>query len=140
MDDAKTKPTTASVDAFLGQINDVDRRADAQALLHLMHTATGETPVMWGPSIVGFGAYRTIYDSGRKVEAPLVAFSPRKRELVVYVMPGFAEYEPLLAKLGRHKTGKACLYIGRLAGVDMSVLGEIVQRSAKSMRQKYGAN
>ncbi len=138
MDQAKTKPTTASVEAFLGQINDEARHADAQALLQLMRTATGEAPVMWGPSIVGFGVYRAAYESGRKVEAPLAAFSPRKRELVVYGMSGFAEYAQLLAKLGKHKTGKSCLYIGRLAAVDMTVLGEIVHRSVEATRQKYG--
>src|SRR3954463_7210598 len=104
-------PTSADVDAFLEAVPDKNRRADAHALCELMRSVTGEPPVMWGPSIVGFGSYEDRYESGRTGEAPLVGFSPRKANLVVYLVGGFeGRYPKLLDKLGPHTIGKACLY------------------------------
>ena len=130
----KTQRTGASVRAFIDAVADRERRADAQRLLAWMRELTGEKPAMYGPSIVGFGAYESATG-----EWPLVAFSPRKANLVLYVMPGFAEYGPLLARLGRHKTGKSCLYLRKLADVDPRVLRELILRSVAAMREKHGA-
>src|ERR1700693_6365652 len=117
MTENKTKPTKVSVVAFIGALTDPARRADAKALVKLMQNATGERPKMWGPSIIGFGSYHYTYDSGREGDMPLAGFSPRKAATVVYGMTGSSDPEALLAKLGRHTTGKGCLYIKRLADV-----------------------
>jgi hypothetical protein len=131
----KTVPTTVPVRDFLAAAagEDPQRLADCQQLVKVMQTATGEKPVMWGPSIVGFGTYRYVYDSGRSGTSPLVGFSPRKGDIVVYVVPGVARYEKQLAALGRHKTGKVCLYLKRLADVDLAVLEQIVADSVQAM-------
>jgi hypothetical protein len=136
MAENKTAPTAASVQGFLSSIEDAERRADAQALCALLAEASGEAPVMWGPSIVGFGSYAYAYESGRKGSVPLVSFSPRKANLVLYIVPGFSEYGALLARLGKHKTGKSCLYLNRLADADLDVLCEMAARSAAAMRAK----
>jgi len=133
MAEPKTKKTAASVTAFIDAVDNEVRRADAKAVLRLMKDVTGEKAAMWGPSIVGFGAYRSA--SG---DWPIVGFSPRKSNLVLYIMPGFAQYEALLKKLGKHKTGKSCLYLNKLADVDMAVLRELVERSVAHMRAKHG--
>ncbi len=104
-----------------------------------MKRVTGNKPAMWGSSIVGFGTYHYQYPSGREGDAPLVGFSPRKGNLTVYVLPGVLPLSPLLAKLGKHKTGKGCLYIKRLADVDVGVLEAIIDRSVKSTRDRYGS-
>ena len=125
-------PTSADVDVFLEAVPDEDRRADAHALLELMRSITGEPPVMWGPSIVGFGSYHYRYESGRTGDAPLAGFSPRKVNLVVYLVGGFADrYPALLKQLGPHKAGKACLYLKRLGDVDLDVLGQLIERSMR---------
>ena len=125
-------PTSADVDSFLEAVPDERRRADAQALLELMRSITGEPPVMWGPSIVGFGSYHYRYESGRTGDAPLAAFSPRKANLVVYLVGGFEDrYPELLEQLGPHKSGKTCLYLKRLGDVDLSVLRQLIERSAR---------
>jgi len=125
-------PTSADVDVFLEAVPDEDRRADAHALLELMRSITGEPPVMWGPSIVGFGSYHYRYESGRTGDAPLAGFSPRKVNLVVYPVGGFADrYPALLKQLGPHKAGKACLYLKRLGDVDLDVLGQLIERSMR---------
>lgn len=111
MADNKTKPTKISVEAFLDSVTDAGKRADALALIDLMRSATGEKPVMWGPSIVGFGSYHYRYESGREGDSPIVGFSPRKAALVLYIVTGFLGAEPLLAKLGKHTTGKSCFYV-----------------------------
>lgn len=133
MAEPKTKKTTASVTAFIDAVENDVRRADAKAVLKLMKDVTGEKAAMWGPSIIGFGAYKAT--SG---DWPIVGFSPRKTNLVLYVMPGFAQYDALLKKLGKHKTGKSCLYLNRLADVDQVVLRELVERSVAHMRAKHG--
>jgi len=137
MAEAKTKKTTASVADFLNAIEDEGRRADAKAIVKLMKEVTGEKPAMWGPAIVGFGAYAYTYESGRKGDWPIICFSPRKANLTLYIMSGFAEYAPLMKKLGKHKSGKACLYINRLSDVDPVVLRELVERSVAYVRAKY---
>lgn len=127
-----TVPTGASVDNFLAAVPDDRRRADAERLCALLREATGEAPVMWGPSIVGFGTYRYTYAGGRTGDWPLVGFSPRKQQLVVYLVGGYEErYPSVLARLGPHKTGKGCLYLKRLDDVDESALRELVDRTVR---------
>lgn len=137
MAENKTKPTQASVAAFIGKIADETTRADARTLVRLMQAATGEKPRLWGPSIVGFGRVHYVYDSGREGDMPLVGFSPRKPAIVLYVARGFPGFEALLARLGRHRTTVSCLYVRRLADVDPAVLKEIVVESVAWMRAKY---
>src|SRR5271156_5476844 len=129
MADSKTKPTQISVAAYLDALTDETKRADAKALVKLMQSATGEKPKMWGPSIVGFGSYHYTYESGREGDMPLVGFSPRKAATVLYVTMGFDGAETLLAKLGKHTTGKGCLYIKKLAHVDIRVLETLVEKA-----------
>ena len=128
MAETKTKPTEVSVDEFLDGVAHPVRRADGKALRSMMEKVTGEPATMWGPSIVGFGSYHYRYASGHEGDAPRAGFSPRSANLVLYV-GGFAEYEALLARLGKHKRSKSCLYLGKLADVDAAVLEEIVRRS-----------
>ena len=136
MAELKTKETKASVAAFLNKISDVQRRKDCQTVLELMQRATGEKPKMWGSSIVGFGRYKYRYASGREGEWPIIGFSPRKTDLTLYIMPGFEEYaDALLAKLGKCKTGKSCLYIKRLDDVEIPVLKKLISKSVAKVRQ-----
>lgn len=137
MAELKTQKTKASVAGFLASVDDESRRSDAKAVDKMFREITGEKPAMWGDSIVGYGAYRYKYDSGREGEWMRAGFSPRKNNLVLYIMPGFDEYASLLKRLGKHKTGKSCLYIGRLSDVDETVLRELIARSWKSMQAKY---
>ncbi|MEJ2159157.1 MAG: DUF1801 domain-containing protein [Chromatiales bacterium] len=134
----KTRETAASVEEFLNGIENRTRREDGLAMLDLMREVTGEEARMWGSSIVGFGIYHYVYESGREGDAMLTGFSPRKQNLAIYVMPGFSAYDSLLDKLGKHKTGKSCLYINKLADVDLKVLRTLVRRSVQVMRKKYG--
>jgi hypothetical protein len=128
MAETKTKPTAVSVDAFLDGVAQPVRRADGKALRAMMERLTGEPALMWGPSIVGFGRYHYRYASGHEGDTCRVGFSPRSANLVLYV-GGFPEYEALLAQLGKHKRSKACLYLGKLADVDLAVVEEIVRRT-----------
>ncbi|HWT23447.1 MAG TPA: DUF1801 domain-containing protein [Solirubrobacteraceae bacterium] len=125
----KTTPTDADVDAFLDAVEDPRKREDSRALCRLMAEETGERATLWGSSIVGFGSYHYRYASGREGDWPAVAFSPRKQNLTLYLMDGFSGYGELLERLGRHSTGKSCLYLKRLADVDEGVLREMVRRS-----------
>ena len=129
----KTQRTAASVPAFLKSIADDDRRKDCQTLVRIMKRAVGAEPKMWGSSIVGFGHYHYKYASGRENDWFLAGFSPRKQDLTLYIMAGFDHYDALLAKLGKHKTGKSCLYLKRLADVDVAVLEELISASVKHM-------
>jgi hypothetical protein len=138
MAEMKTKPTKMSVANFLASVEDETRRKDAKALDRVFREITGAKPTMWGPSIVGYGTYRYKYASGREGDWPRAGFSPRKSSLVLYIMPGFARYDALLKKLGKHKTGKSCLYINRLSDVDEGVLRELIERSWRRMAEKYG--
>ena len=133
MAENKTKPTKISVAAFLDACAE-ERRADAKALAKLMQMASGEKAAMWGPSIVGFGSYHYVYESGRQGDAPIVGFSPRKAALVLYGTTGFKGAEALLGKLGKHTTGKGCLYIKKLADVDVKVLKTLVGEASKAKR------
>ena len=128
MAEIKTKPTQADVDDFIASVEKPVRRADARVLRDLMERVTGEPATMWGPSIVGFGSYHYRYASGHEGDACRLGFSPRSANLVLYV-GGFPDYEALLAKLGKHKRSKACLYLNKLADVDMAVLEEIARRT-----------
>ena len=137
MSDLKTRPTASSVDAFIDAVDEEHKRADCRAVARLMAETTGAEGVMWGSSIVGFGSYHYRYASGREGDFFEAGFSPRKRALTIYVMAGFAEYEDLLAKLGKYSTGKSCLYVKRLADVDLDVLREMLNRSVAYIRAKY---
>jgi hypothetical protein len=137
MSQLKTAPTKARVSAFLKAIPDEQRRADCQALARLMKRITRAQPTMWGPSIVGFGRYHYRYESGREGDWFLTGFSPRKQALTVYVMAGFSRYPSLMRKLGRHKTGSSCLYLRKLADVDLAVLEALITESVKHVRRTY---
>ena len=137
MSDLKTTPNNASVKDFLNQVEPEQKRQDAFEILRMMKEVTGAEPQMWGPSIVGFGAYHYKYESGREGDWFLVGFSPRKQNLTLYIMAGFKRYEELLAKLGKHKTGKSCLYLNKLADVDQKVLREMVAASVEYLSKKY---
>ncbi len=129
MVELKTKQNKASVTGFLRGIEDPQRRKDCRAVLELMKEVTGSRPKMWGDSIVGFGSYHYKYASGREGDWFVTGFSPRKANLTLYIMAGFSRYKELLAKLGKHKTGKSCLYIKRLADVDLAILRQLVKDS-----------
>lgn len=137
MAENKTRPGTASVAQFLNSIENDQRRADAKKVAAMMRKATGKRAKLWGTSIIGFGRYHYKYESGREGDAMLVGLSPRKQNLAVYIMPGFAEFSGLMKKLGKHKTGKSCLYINKLDDVDESVLQQLIERSVKVMRKRY---
>lgn len=137
MAELKTKPTKQSVAAFLAKVADATKREDAKTLIAMMKDVTKQDPVMWGTSIIGFGTFRYKYASGREGDWPVVGLSPRKQNLTVYVMPGFDEFEDLLAKLGKHSTGSSCLYIKRLADIDVPTLKKIVVRAVAKMKKKY---
>ena len=137
MADNKTQPTKLSVAEFIDALTDQTKRTDAKALVKLMQSVTGEKPKMWGPSIIGFGSYHYKYESGREGDMPLAGFSPRKAATVLYGMTGFNDSEALLAKLGKHTTGKGCLYIKKLANVDHKVLEALVVKSVAAMRARY---
>ena len=143
MAETKTRPTAVSVVSFIDSLDPPGRREDARALCAMLERVTGERPQMWGPSIVGFGSYHYKYDSGHEGTACRVGFSPRKGQLVLYVLTGYMEEDgreaELLARLGRHKTGKSCLYINKLADVDMDVLEALVARSWAWMNARYPA-
>ncbi|MGO8935127.1 MAG: DUF1801 domain-containing protein [Terracidiphilus sp.] len=137
MAENKTKPTTISVPAFLDACADEVRRADAKALAKLMQKVTGNKPSMWGPSIVGFGSHHYIYESGREGDMLIVGFSPRKAANVLYGTIGFAGADALLAKLGKCTTGKGCLYIKKLADVDVKVLETLIKKAVAATRARH---
>jgi len=128
----KTVPTIKSVTEFINSIPEEDRKQDCRVVLEMMESTTGEKGVMWGDSIVGFGLYHYVYATGREGDMPKVGFSPRKQALTVYLSYGFENYVDLLTKLGKHKTGKICLYINHLSDVDLDVLKELILRSYKA--------
>jgi len=136
MAENKTKPTKLSVTAFIDALTDPTRRADAKVLVSLMQNAASEKPKMWGPSIIGFGNYHYAYASGREGDMPLIAFSPRKAAIVLYSMLACSDSEALLAKLGKHSTGKGCLYIKKLADVDQQVLKTMIRKSLAASRAR----
>ena len=137
MEGAKTKQNNADVDNYIDSIEHPKRQRDARRLLALMRDITGEAPKMWGSSIVGFGSYHYRYASGREGDWPIVGFAPRKQNLVLYIMPGFAQYDDLLARLGKYRTGKSCLYVNKLDDVDESVLAKLIRDSVAEMKRRY---
>jgi hypothetical protein len=133
----KTKPTEVSAESHIAAIANEEQRNDAQTLLALMRRVTRQEAVMWGPSIVGFGSYHYKYASGREGDSALTGFAVRGNELVVYIAPDFEGRDVLLAKLGKHKTGKVCVYIKRLANVDLTVLETLIARSIADTKRRY---
>lgn len=131
MAEPKTKPTKASVKEFLNKIPDKERRDDCFAVAKIMEEITGDKPKMWGPSIVGFGTWHYKYASGREGDWPIAAFSPRKKDLTLYLTPGFEKDTELMEKLGKHGTGKSCLYIKRLADIHVPTLKKLIKQSVK---------
>lgn len=132
MADLKTVPTRASVDKFLKGISDEKKRADCYQILEIMSKATRSQPKMWGKSIVGFGDYHYVYASGREGDWFITGFSPRKQNLTLYMMGGFEQFPELMQQLGKHSTGKGCLYINRLEDVDLKVLKKLITQSVKA--------
>jgi len=133
----KTIPTSKSVTDFLDTVENEKKRADCYVLLDLMRDVTGFEPVMWGDSIVGFGEYHYKYASGREGDMFLSGFSPRKQNFSLYIMAGFDEYDDLMAKLGKHKTGKSCLYIKKTEDIDLDVLRDLVKQSVVHVAAMY---
>ncbi|MGI8704507.1 MAG: DUF1801 domain-containing protein [Sphingomicrobium sp.] len=137
MSENKTRPSSESVEAFLDKIPDADRRDGARTLCRLMQRVTGEEPVLWGGSMIGFGRYRYKYESGREGEWLATGFAPRAKELVVYLMADSPDREQLLARLGKHRVGKSCLYIKQLADIDLEVLEALIRSSLQALSELY---
>ena len=133
MAELKTKENDASVTSFLNGVENKTRRTDSFTLLEIMHEITGESPKMWGESIIGFGTYHYVYASGREGDWMRVGFSPRKQALTLYLSYGFTGKEELISKLGKFKTGKGCLYLKKLEDVDLATLKELIQISFEEM-------
>jgi uncharacterized protein YdhG (YjbR/CyaY superfamily) len=140
MAELKTKPTAVSVEAFLDKIDNEEKRADAYTLLELMKQITGEKPRMWGPSMIGFGAYHYKYTSGHEGDIFLAGFAPRKTALTIYAMAGADRLGAKLKKLGKYKASKGCVYVKKLADIDLGVLREIIQANIAALEQIHGAN
>jgi len=139
MSKAKTQATAASVDEYLASRASPDQLADCQVLMAMLGRVTGEAPRMWGPSIVGYGRYTYRYASGTSGESFLSGFAIRGRDLVVYLVAESPRQEALLARLGKHKFGKACLYLKRLADVDLTVLESLVAEAVGEVRRRHPA-
>ncbi len=137
MAELKTQQNDGSVEKFLNAVEDENKRTDSFRILELLREVTGEEPTMWGTSIVGYGSYHYKYASGREGDWFLTGFSPRKQNLTLYIMAGFDEYDDLMSKLGKYKTGKSCLYINKLADIDEQILRELVQKSVAYMKAAY---
>ncbi len=137
MAENKTKPTDLEALDYLENIDNEQRKTDCLALNTLMKEITGEQPVMWGTSIVGYGSYHYKYESGREGDMPLIGFSNRKQNITIYIMTGFSRYEELLKKIGKFKIGKSCFYIKRLSDIDVEVLKEMIISSIEVIKNKY---
>lgn len=137
MPEFKTRKSKESVASFLASIHDDTKREDCELLVDLFEEATHEKAAMWGNSIVGFGSYHYKYKSGHQGEWLLCGFSPRAKNITLYIMPGFVEYVPLMKKLGKHITGSSCLYIKRFSDVDRATLKELIEKSVEDMKRKY---
>ena len=135
--DLSTRPTASSVESFIDTVENETRRKDAKTLLAMMKKVTGEKPVMWGPSMIGFGSYHYKYESGREGDMLAVGFSPRKANMVLYVLGSLGDDEPLLQKLGPYENGKSCLYVKSLDKVDLGVLEKLVAKSYKATKAKW---
>jgi hypothetical protein len=137
MAELKTKPTEQSVEQFLQGVSPEQKRRDCLTLAELMREITGSEPRMWGNNMVGFGSYHYKYASGREGDYFLTGFSPRKQNLTVYIMAGFDRYGDLMQRLGKYTTGKSCLYVKRLADIDLPTLKELIRQSVNTMTQTY---
>ena len=133
----KTQPTDQNPTEYLNQVEDPKRREDCLRLLEIFEEEVGAPAVMWGDAIVGFGTYHYIYESGREGDWMLAGFSPRKRNISLYIMSGFEGVEDIMSRLGKHKTGKSCLYINKLADIDEAALRELIQRSLTYLKNTY---
>ncbi|MEM8982929.1 MAG: DUF1801 domain-containing protein [Pseudomonadota bacterium] len=134
----KTVPTGQSVATFVNSVTNPERRTDVRVVMHNLAAITGRRPRLWGDSIIGYGKYHYRYESGREGDMPMIGVSPRAKELVIYIMPGVAQFEAELKRLGNTRTGKSCLYIKRLSDVDEDVLRRLMQRSYDVMCERYG--
>lgn len=139
MAEQKTKATDQSVESFIEKVENEQVRADCYALVKLMKKITGSPPKMWGPTIIGFGKYHYKYDSGHEGDSCIAGFSPRKPNITIYLMPGFTDQTDLLAKLGKHKVSKSCLYIKKLDDVDLEVLKTLIEQSVNFVTKTYPA-
>ena len=137
MSELKTQPTAIDPRDFIAAVEHPTRRADAGVVLDMMTRITGWEPRMWGPSIIGFGSYRYQTANGKWHDFMRTGFSPRKANLVVYVLPGYSDFGPILDRIGKYKKGKSCLYINKLADVDLGVLEELIQAGLDDMAKKY---
>ena len=137
MAENKTQKTDVNPQSYIDAISKDDRRADCQKILEMMAEMTGWEPKMWGATIVGFGEYHYKYDSGREGDALRIGFSSRAQNISIYIMPGYQDFEDELARLGKYKIGKACLYINRLSDVDEAVLREIMAKGLRLLEEKY---
>ena len=138
MVELKTLPNDASVKEFLDNVPEQVKKSDSFALLELFTKITGQKPKMWGTNIIGFGQYHYKSEKNKQEgDWPLIGFSPRKQNLTLYLMLGFANYQDLLQDLGKHKTSVGCLYINKLTDVDLSILKKLIQRSYLEMKKKY---
>lgn len=139
MAEPKTKPTNESVKDFLNRIADTERREDCFEVARIMEEITGEKPKMWGPSIVGFGTYHYVYASGHKGDWPMAAFSPRKKDLTIYMMAGFTKHDELMSKLGKYSAAKSCLYVKRLSDIHVPTLKKLIKTSLKELKAQLKA-
>ena len=137
MSGLKTQPNNLSVDDFIDAVESEQKRDDSRLLIKIMQEITGEEPVMWGASIVGFGNYHYKYDSGREGDWMLAGFSPRKQNMTVYMMGGFENQDVLLAKIGKVKSSVGCLYVKKLADTDLEVLKEMITLSVETVKKRY---
>lgn len=133
----KTAPTAQNVADFITAVEPTAKREDARQLDQLFREVTGFQPVMWGPSIIGYGQYHYVYDSGRQGDFLATGFSPRKARHSIYIMPGYADFGDILARLGKHKMGKSCLYVNKLADIDLDVLAELIRAGLADLNQKW---
>ncbi|MCK0126662.1 DUF1801 domain-containing protein [Gelidibacter sp. F2691] len=137
MSQNKTAPTDQSVQDFIAAVEPAAKCEDAQVLDHLFRDVTGFSPQIWGPSIIGYGRYHYVYESGREGDFLATGFSPRKARHSIYIMPGYADYADILARLGKHKMGKSCLYVNKLADIDLDVLTELIQAGLADLDKKW---
>ena len=137
MTELKTQPSKRSVREFLQTIDDMQRRQDCGVVAALMRRATGKRATLWGENIVGFGRYHYQHANGQQASWFVTGFSPRKRDLTIYIMPGFSKYGALMKRLGKHRTGKSCLYVKRLSDIDTTILAELIERTVRDMSRMY---
>lgn len=137
MADNKTKPTDITAEAFLGDVEPERKREEARALDALFRRVTGWAPVMWGPSMIGYGRYHYRYETGREGDMLATGFSPRKARHSIYILPGYSDYSEILSRLGKHATGKSCLYINKLADIDLDVLAELIKAGVRDLAATY---